>query len=158
MRPSINPIYKAACGRTTKLTTLLLGDDMAKTMQEVKAISFVKVGRGVLQGDSLSPLNFSFCFNTFIRSIAAQKFQQFGFGLKSLYPIHWFQFAEDAAVITGLENENQILPNHFTQCNWAGMIIRVDKCLTFGIKKAATSSIQYFPKLIFNNFLVPPVR
>ena len=39
MRPSINPIYKAACGRTTKPTTLLFGDDMAKTMQEVKAIN-----------------------------------------------------------------------------------------------------------------------
>ena len=39
MRPSLNPIYKAACGRTTKPTTLLFGDDMAKTMQEVKAIN-----------------------------------------------------------------------------------------------------------------------
>ena len=36
---SINPIYKAACGQTTKPTTLLFGDDMAKTMQEVKAIN-----------------------------------------------------------------------------------------------------------------------
>ena len=36
------------------------------------------------------------------------------------------------------------------------MIIRVDKCLlTFGIRKAATFSIQYFAKLILNNSLVP---
>ena len=56
-----------------------------------------------------------------------------------LHPTHWFQFADDAAVITGLENE--ILLNHFTRwCTWAGMKIRVDKCSTFGIKKAATSS------------------
>ena len=119
---------------------------------------FIKVSRGVLQGDSLSPLTFNLCFNTFIRYIAAQKFQQLGFSLNYIYPIHWFQFADDAAVITGLENENQILLNHFTRwCNWAGMIIRVDKCLTFGIKKAATSSIQYLPKLILNNSLVPTV-
>ena len=39
MRRSINPMYKAACGRTTKPTTLLFGDDIAKTMQEVKAMS-----------------------------------------------------------------------------------------------------------------------
>ena len=41
MRPSINSIYKAACERTTKPTTLLFGDDMAKTMQEVKAINHI---------------------------------------------------------------------------------------------------------------------
>ena len=99
---------------------------------------FIKVSRGVLQGDSLSPLTFNLCFNTFIHYIAAQKFRQFGLSLNYIYPIHRFQFADDAAVITGLENE--ILLNHFTRsCNWAGMIIRVDKCLTFGIKKAATS-------------------
>ena len=121
-------------------------------------ISTLPLSHSVLQDDSLSPLNFNLCFNTFIPYITAQKFQQFGFHLNSLYPIHWFQFADDAAVITGLENENQILLNHFTRwCNWAGMIIRVDKCLKFGIKKAATSLIQYFPKLILNSSLVPTV-
>ena len=39
MPPSINQIYKAACGRTTKPTTVLFSDDMAKSMQEVKAIN-----------------------------------------------------------------------------------------------------------------------
>ena len=68
---------------------------------------FIKVDRGVLQGDSHSPLTFNLCFNTFIKYIADQKFQQFGFTLNSLHPTHWFQFADDAAVITGLENENR---------------------------------------------------
>ena len=45
-----------------------------------------------------------------------------------LNPIHWFQFADDAAVITGQEKENQILLNRFTVwCQWAHIIIRVDK-------------------------------
>ncbi len=38
------------------------------------------------------------------------------------------------------------------------MIIRVDKCSTFGIKKQLTRSIQYLPKLFVNNCLVPRVE
>ena len=37
------------------------------------------------------------------------------------------------------------------------MIIRVDKCSTFGIKKHLTKSIQYLPKLFVNSCLVPRV-
>ena len=35
------------------------------------------------------------------------------------------------------------------------MIIRVDKYSTFGIKKAITKSVQYLPKLLINNNLIP---
>ena len=35
------------------------------------------------------------------------------------------------------------------------MIIRVDKCSTFGIRKTLTQSIQYLPKLLINNKLIP---
>ena len=120
---------------------------------------FIKVDRRVLQGDSLSPLTFNLCFSTFIRYIADETFQQFGFTLNSRNPTHWFQFADDAAVITGLEKENESLLNHFTcWCNWAGMKIKVDKCVTFGIKRSATSSVQFLPKLTLNNSLVPTVE
>ena len=68
----------------------------------------IKVGRRVLQGDCLSPLTINLCFNTFIRYVSDQKFKRFGFNTNSLLPIHWFQFADDAAAITGLEKENQI--------------------------------------------------
>ena len=37
------------------------------------------------------------------------------------------------------------------------MIIRVDKCITFGVKKGTTKSIQYQPKLFINNQLIPRV-
>ena len=120
---------------------------------------FLKVGRGVLQGDCLSPLTFNLCFNTFIRYISDPKFTQFGFSISSLNPLHWFQFADDAAVITSLEHENQLLLNHFSRwCNWADMTIRVDKCSSFGIKKSSTSSVQFLPKLIINHDLVPTVN
>ena len=49
-----------------------------------------------------------------------------------------------------------MLLNRFTiWCQWANMIIRVDKCSTFGIKKQLTKSIQYLPKLFVNKHLVP---
>ena len=73
-------------------------------------------------------------------------------------PEHWFQFADDAAVITNGEKENQLLLNSFTRwCQWSSMIIRVDKCTTFGIKKFSTRSLQYQPKLFIYNEIVPPV-
>ena len=121
--------------------------------------AFISVGRGVLQGDCLSPLLFNMCFNTFIQHIKADKYRQFGFTCNFLNPIHWFQFADDAAVITGQECENQHLLNRFTiWCQWSNMIIRVDKCSTFAIKKALTKSIQYLPKLLINNCPVPTVK
>jgi len=38
------------------------------------------------------------------------------------------------------------------------MIIRVDKCVTFGIKKFSSRSLQYEPKLFINNEIVPAVK
>jgi hypothetical protein len=48
---------------------------------------FIYVGRGVLQGDCLSPLLFNMCFNTFIQHIKAEKYRQCGFSFKLLNPI-----------------------------------------------------------------------
>jgi len=103
------------------------------------------------------------CFNTFIQHIKAEKYQQFGFSLRQLglflNPIHWFQFADDAAVVSGQENENQHLLNRFSLwCQWADMIIRVDKCSTFGMKKNSSKSVQFLPKLFINNDMVPCVK
>ncbi|CAB4030259.1 Hypothetical predicted protein [Paramuricea clavata] len=38
------------------------------------------------------------------------------------------------------------------------MIIRVDKCSSFGIKKRSSKSIQYQPKLFVNNQLIPRIE
>ena len=38
------------------------------------------------------------------------------------------------------------------------MIIRVDKCCTFGIRKIETSSTQYSPKLFVNNEIIPAIK
>ena len=123
---------------------------------------YIPIRKGVLLGDCLSILLFNLCFNTFIQHIKVPEYRQFGFLIdcyKSLSPVHWFQFADDAAVISGQENENQHLLNRFTiWCKWAQMIIRVDKCTTFGNKKSTTKSTQYKPKLLINSELVPCVE
>ena len=103
-------------------------------------------------------------FNTFVQHIESESFLRIGFwkfnktGIPC-NPIHWFQFADDAAVISSQEKETQILLNRFSVwCQWANMIIRVDKCSTLGIKKHASKSIQYQPKLSINHLLVPRIE
>ena len=85
--------------------------------------------------------------------------RQFGFSLKFLNLIHWFQFANDAVIISDQKSENQHLINRFIiWCQWSDMIIRVNKCITFEIKKLYTKSVQYLPKLLINGVLVPCVK
>ena len=92
---------------------------------------FIRVVRGVLQGDYLSPLLFNMCFNTFIQHIKDGRFLQFGF-FEKLVPVHWFQFADDAAVISGQESENHILLNCFSiWYQLSDMIIRVDRQMQY---------------------------
>ena len=120
---------------------------------------FIHMEKGVLQGDCFSPLMFNLFINTFIQSVKHEQYEQFGYKfMRYLTPRHWYQFADDAADISSLESENQILLNLFSRwCSWA-MIIRVDKCHSFGIKKSSTSSKQLQSKLFVNNELVPPVK
>ena len=90
--------------------------------------------------------------NTFIQYIKSDKFIQLGYHTTEfIVPKHWFQFADDAAITTGEEQENQILLNAFTVWySWSKMAIRVEKCKTFGICKRNASSVQIFPKLFVN--------
>ena len=74
-------------------------------------------------------------------------------------PVHWCQFTDDAAVITTNENEHQLLLHCFTR--WyqlENMIVRVDKCSTFGVKKFSTKSLQFTPNLLINNQRIPAVK
>ena len=65
----------------------------------------------------------------------------------------------DTAIVTALESDNQHLVNAFTKSSsWAGLIIRVDKCSTFGIKKVRTYSTQYEPYLKIANERIPSIE
>ena len=79
----------------------------------------IPVRKGVRQGDCLSPLLFNMCVNTFIQFVRQEKYKHLGFSTHDqldclLTPVHWFQFADDAAVISTNEQENQLLLNCFT--------------------------------------------
>ena len=58
---------------------------------------YIKIGKGVLQGDCFSPLIFNMVINTFIQYIRNEFFQQFGYQfLKHFIPRHyWLRFADD---------------------------------------------------------------
>ena len=42
--------------------------------------------------------------------------------------------------------------------SWADLIIRVDKCHKFGMKKSATEFAQYLPYIIVQRERIPPVE
>ena len=97
------------------------------------------VGKGVLQGDCLSPLILSMGYSY----------------SKTLLPHQWFQFGNVLAITAPIEKDNHILLNVFTKCcNWAGLIISREKCSTFGFKKNDNSSIH----LKVNNEVTAPIR
>ena len=104
------------------------------------------------------------CFNSFIQLVTSDNYKQLGFSPVSergamFNPVHWCQFADDAAVITTNEKENQLLLNCFTRwCQWANMIVRVDEFSTYGVKKFSTKSLQFTPNLLINNQCIPAVK
>ena len=137
----------------TDFKTCIVTDDYTTTPT-------ITVTKGVLQGDCMSPLLFNVVVNTFIQYVKKDHFSQLGFKyFQFLIPKHWMQFADDAVAISGQEYEKQILLNAFGRwCAWSEMLIRVDKCHTFGIKKTATESKQYEPYLRINNKHIPYIK
>ena len=100
------------------------------------------------------------CVNTLITTIKQKSVEGLGYYFAdALGPRHWFQFADDSAVTTTNEEDNQLLLNLFTKwCTWANLKLRVDKCHTFGIRKMATMVCQCKPFLLVNNQRIPPVE
>ena len=120
----------------------------------------VPVERGVLQGDCLSPLLFNLCVNTLINTIKDEKVSCLGYVNNfSLNPCHWFQFADDTALISAHEEDNQLLTNVVSKwCTWADLSIRVEKCHTFGIKKYTSKVVQYEPVITLLGKRIPPIQ
>ena len=120
----------------------------------------IRVSRGVLQGDSLSPLLFNLVVNMLINSIKQGKTSCIGYVYDGcISPKHWMQFADDTAIVTSLESDNQHLINALSKwASWAGLLVRVDKCKSFAMKKVSTSTVQYEPYLTVNDERIPPVE
>ena len=115
------------------------------------------IDKGVIQGDCLSPLP---VFNTLIKTIDHAKVCCMGYSSsKTLLPRHWFQFADDLVITTSIRKDNQLLLNVYNKwCKWTHLIICLNKCSTFGIKKNGNSSTQFKPYLKVNNEVIPPVK
>ena len=118
------------------------------------------VGKGVLQGDCLSPLLFNLVVNTLMKTADQDSVRCMGYTFfNMLIPRHWFQFADDSTIATSTEEDCQLLFNVFTKWfNKTALIIRVDKCTTFGVKKNGRSACQLRPYMIINNEMIPPVE
>jgi len=120
---------------------------------------FIRVSRGVLQGDTLSPLLFNMVFNTLIMTLQSPSMQQCGvlWGTGTQRS-KWTQFADDAAIFTESSDEAQTLIHLFQRwTNWADLIIRPDKCFAYGASKVNGRYQQIVPRLYVNNTLIPPV-
>ena len=98
--------------------------------------------------------------NTLIKTIESERVRCMGYSYcDALLPRHWFQFADDSALVTFTEEDSQSLLNVFTKwCNWATLVIRVDKCKTFGIMKCGSKSVQFQPYLRVNSHQIPTVE
>jgi hypothetical protein len=120
----------------------------------------IVVKKGVLQGDCLSPLLFNMVVNTLLKTIDTEKVKCMGYNYcGALSPRHWFQFADDSALVTSTVEDSQALLNVFTKwCNWAGLKICPRKCKTFAMKKMGTRSIQFHPYLRLNNEQIPTIK
>ena len=69
------------------------------------------------------------------------------------------QFADDMALVTALESNNQYLCNAFVKWStWAGLVIKVSKCHVFGMKKVKTYITQYKPYITVSKVPIPPVE
>ena len=85
------------------IVKLLYRDFYTSIITDAFTSDFIKILKGVLQGDCLSPLLFNLVINTFIQHIKQNHYNQLGYKfLAELIPRHWFQFADDAAVVSCL--------------------------------------------------------
>ena len=135
----------------------LYGDFFTAITTKSFTTDFIRVSKGVLQGDCLSPLLFNLIINSFIQHI--KTLSQLGYHFKKYFqPRHWYQFADDAAAVTAMESDNQKLLNIFSRwCTWCDMIIHVGKCHSFGIKKVNGKAKQIKPALYLNNKYILPI-
>ena len=77
----------------------------------------------------------------------------------TLTPRHWFQLADESALVTSTEEDIQALLNVFTKwCKGAGLKICPRKSKIFSMRKCGTRSVQFNPYLRVNNEQIPTVK
>ncbi|MDW0252356.1 MAG: reverse transcriptase domain-containing protein [Nitrososphaeraceae archaeon] len=122
----------------------------------------IMVHRGVLQGDPTSPLIFNMCFNLLMKTLSQSHFKELGYLYKSQdgSPNYrsWFQFADDAAIVSSNVKDSQSLLDLFIAwCDWSDMHIRIDKCCVFGMAKVKNVFSQILPVLFVSGQKIPVI-
>ena len=119
----------------------------------------ILVRRGVLQGDTLSPLLFNLAFNSLMLSLKQPELNSLGilWGNGSVRSL-WSQFADDAAITCDSLKSAQHLINLFQRWTlWADFTIRPDKCICYGAAKVNGRYQQILPSLSVNGIKIDPV-
>ena len=120
----------------------------------------IVIEKGVFQGDCLSSLLFNLVVNALLKTIDSEKIRSMGYNYcDTLTPRHWFQFADDSALVSSTEEDSQALLNVFTKwCKWAGLKICPRKSKIFPMRKCGTRSVQFNPYFRVNNEQIPTVK
>jgi hypothetical protein len=122
----------------------------------------VEVLRSVLQGDPLSPVLFNLCVNTFQITINQPDMMKLGFSWgrpNQRSSISWLQYADDAiALAPDVRAMQQLLTTFESWCQWSGMAIRLDKCISLGMQKRNGAYCQYKPNLSLAGGYLPAVE
>ena len=78
---------------------------------------------------------------------------------KDFLPRNWFQFVDDVAAVTSLDDKNSFSLKLFSKLSrWSEMIIKAINFHSFGICKNGMTSAQCEPNLYYDNALVSPVK
>jgi hypothetical protein len=97
-----------------------------------------------------------------MKTLCTKKFQELGYECGSATSrrfTSWLQYADDAVIVSSSVKGSQALLNLFVAwCHWSGMVLRLDKCCTFGMTKTENVFKQTLPGLFVDGSQVPPVR
>lgn len=105
-----------------------------------KSSNTFPIKQGIMQGDPLSPLIFSACFNSAIKAMSSAS-QEFRCGNAPSF----LCYADDTALITNSAENHQNLTNLFhAKTREIGLTIRPDKCISWCVsnKKIGTFTVK----------------
>ena len=122
----------------------------------------ISVRRGVLQGDPISPLFFNVCFNLLTKTITQPKFAQLGYiwgPNVDPFTSSCLQFADDTVLISrDVKSAQMLIDLYISWCRWVDMEARIDKCLSFGMRKLNGIYSQFTPNLTIKDAAIPSVK
>jgi len=120
----------------------------------------IHVQRGVLQGDTLSPLLFNIVFDSLMSTLSVPRIQSLGvlWG-DGVTRSMWAQFADDAAIIADSLRGAQLLLSLFQRwTSWADLTIRPDKSFAYAAVQRGGHYIQIQPSLTINGAQINGAR